>query len=75
MTQLQIELPEALAESVEKRAADTGLTVSRYVADLIQKEIASPEWPEGFFERVAGSWRGESLERPPQPLLEERESW
>lgn len=32
-------------------------------------------WPPGYFERTAGSFAGEPLERPPQGTAEQRERW
>ena len=32
-------------------------------------------WPEGFFERVAGAWKGEPLRREDQGEYEARDDW
>jgi hypothetical protein len=32
-------------------------------------------WPEKYFERTAGAFAGEPLERPPQLPFEKREEW
>jgi hypothetical protein len=34
----------------------------------------SERWPEGFFERTAGAWQGDPLERGNQGVYEVRES-
>ena len=72
MPQVHTYLPEALVEKVRQRARAQGLSLSRYLAELISREIGD-EWPERFFEEVLGGWKGE-LERPPQGDLEHRES-
>lgn len=48
------------------------MSISRYLAQLVQREI-SPDWPTGYFEDVVGGWKGGLLERPSQGTLEQRE--
>ncbi len=60
--QMHLYVPEALAETVRRRAQEKGVSVSRYLAELVQHEI-SDEWDDSFFEEVVGGWVGE-LERP-----------
>jgi len=71
MTRLNLDIPEDVAEELKRRAADAGLSVSDYVSELVDGESES-EWPDGFFERVAGGWSGHSLERPEQGEFEDR---
>ena len=73
MTRLTLELPEEVAAEVKRRAEGHGVSLSRFVTDLVQREVRRG-WPERFFEEVVGGWKGESLERPAQGLLEERDS-
>ena len=73
MPQIHFYVPESLASKIRDRANAAGLSVSRYVAEVIKTEMA-PDWPEGFFEEVAGGWQGEPLERPPQGNPEGRDS-
>ena len=74
MPQLHTYVPKGLAERVAARARARGVPVSRYLADLIRRDV-DLGWPEGFFDRVAGGWKGAPLRRAPQGRLEERESW
>lgn len=69
--QLHLYLPEEIAEEVRKRAEARGLSVSRFLAELVKREVAGG-WPEGYFERVVGSWEG--LERPAQGKADLRDS-
>lgn len=72
MPQLHLYVPDATAELLKRRAEERGLTLSKYLAEVVGKEINGGEWPEGYFEDVLGAWEGE-LERPPQGLYEKRE--
>lgn len=69
--QLHLYLPDDVAERVKARAAARGLSVSRYLAELVSREVATG-WPDGFFETVVGGWQGD-LERPPDSELEVRD--
>jgi hypothetical protein len=72
MSQLLIDVSDAIAEQLRRRAEAQGLTVSQYLENLLCREL-SEEWPPGFFEEVVGGWQGEPLERPPQGAYENRE--
>ncbi len=72
--QLHLYLSDDLANSVRRRAQAEGVSVSKYLADLVQREVGTG-WPEGFFEKVVGGWQGPPLERPDQGQLEEREGF
>ena len=72
MPQLHLYVPEPLACSIRARAEARGLSVSRYLAEIVCREMGEG-WPEGYFEDVVGRWEGDELERPPQGELEERE--
>lgn len=72
MPQLHLYIPDELAERIQRQAQSANLSVSRYLAELVQREIVT-DWPEGYFEEVVGGWQGGALERPPQGVLEQRE--
>ena len=72
MRQLQLEVPDEVAEEVRGRAESEGVTVSDYLAKLVCREVVT-EWPEGYFEEVLGGWVGNPLERPPQGDFETRD--
>ena len=72
MAQLHFYVPDDVAAEIRRRAESMGMTTSRYVAELVSRELAG-EWPLGYFDNVIGSWEGEPLERPDQGALEERE--
>jgi hypothetical protein len=70
--QLHTYVPAHLAARAVSRAAARGIPVSRYLADLIRRDV-DLGWPDAYFERVVGRWYGRPLRRPPQRDLEERE--
>ena len=72
MPQLHFSVSEDIAEKVKSRALHSNMTVSRYLADIISREVGD-RWPPGFFDHVAGSWQGPPLKRPPQGEYEARE--
>ena len=72
MSQLHLYVPDDLAEEVQRRAEAEGMTVSKYLASVVKRELHSG-WPPGFFEEVVGGWVGEPLRRGPQGGYEDRE--
>lgn len=71
MPQLHLYVPEHVADEVKRRADAQGISASRYLAELVTREVAN-DWPPGFFEQVVGGWAGDALQRPEQPAVEER---
>ena len=72
MAQLHCYVPEEIAQQAQRRAAQSGLSLSRYLAELVKRDAgASASWPEGYFD-IFGKWEGAPLERPPAMPLEER---
>ncbi|MGA8148081.1 MAG: hypothetical protein WB870_10970 [Gallionellaceae bacterium] len=72
MAQLHCYVPEELAQQAQRRARQSGLSLSRYLAELVKRDAGSTAgWPEGYFD-IFGKWEGAPLERPPQLALEER---
>jgi hypothetical protein len=73
MPQLHFYVPEELADKIRLEAQTANMSISRYIAELIKRNIA-PEWPEGYFDEVVGGWCGEPLKRPNQGDFEQRET-
>ncbi len=72
MAQLYCYVPDSLAKQIQHRAAQAGLNLSRYLAELIKKDVSEHNaWPEGYFE-LFGQWQGEPLVRADSLPLEER---
>ena len=72
MPQLHLYVPEDIALKVQKKAKARNLTVSRYLAEVIKRDIGEG-WPEGYFDRVCGRWDGEFPDIPreePEELTE-----
>lgn len=72
MPHLHLCVPDTVADKIKQRAQAVGMSTSRYLAQLVQHELASNYWPEGFFDEVIGGWQGERLQRPAQGEFETR---
>lgn len=73
MSQLHFYVPDDIEREIREQAARANLPLSRYLAEIIKNQTRKPDqWPEGYFERVLGQWKGEALERAPQGDYEER---
>jgi len=71
MPQMHFYVPRDLSNRIQQEARSAKMSVSRYLAELVKREMA-PKWPEGYFEQVVGGWRGEPLQRPAQGEYEQR---
>ncbi|MBS4096016.1 MAG: hypothetical protein KGZ83_04150 [Sulfuricella sp.] len=72
MTQLHCYVPEEVARQVKLRAEQSGLPLSRYLAELVKRDAqADAGWPENYFD-LFGKWEGDPPERPAQLPLEKR---
>jgi len=70
MAQLHCYVPDKIADLFRRKAKQSHLSTSKYLAFLVKNEI-SEEWPENYFDLV-GSWEGVPLERPAQGDFENR---
>jgi hypothetical protein len=73
MPQLHFYVPDTMAKQLRGRARALGLSVSRYLATVVRRDLGEG-WPKGFFEEVVGGWKGKALKRSPQGTIEEREA-
>jgi hypothetical protein len=71
MAQLHFYVPDKFAAEIRKRAEQAHLPVSRFLVDIISREIGT-EWPENYFSDIGGGWQGEALNREPEGTLENR---
>ena len=62
MPQMHLYVRDELADEIRRRAQAKGIPVSRYLGELIEREFVQG-WPDGYFERVVGAWKGEPLSR------------
>jgi hypothetical protein len=69
---LHLYIPDELAAEIRRRAKTEGVSVSRYLADLVARQVPAG-WPKDFFRDIVGGWVGARLTRPPQPELERRD--
>ena len=74
MAQLHCYVPKEIAQQAQRRASQSGLSLSRYLAELVKRDAqTSATWPEGYFD-IFGKWEGTPLERPSQLPLEVRQA-
>ena len=74
MPQLHLYIPEELAAEVARKARARGLSVSRFLAELVQQRVTTA-WPEHYFDQVVGSWKGKKLVRTRQAEFERRDTF
>lgn len=63
MPQLHFSVDEATVKRIEREAKRRGLSVSRYLASIIERE-AGQSWPTGYLSQVVGSCAGAGLGEP-----------
>ena len=71
MPQLHFYVPDDVAEQIKARAALAKQPVSRYVAELVKRDL-SQGWPKDYFERIAGVTGDDPIVYEPSGLPEER---
>lgn len=69
--QLHFYVPDDIAEQIKARAALAKQPVSRYVAELVKRDVGQG-WPEDYFKRIAGSANDAPIGHEPAGLPEER---
>ncbi len=70
MPQLHCYVQDDLAVKLQEKARQAHLSVSKYLALLVEREVAT-QWPDRYFE-VFGGWQGETLVRSQQGDYEQR---
>ena len=71
MPQLHLYVPKAVEELLRERAKSRNMSLSKYLAEIVQRETQAG-WPEGYFQHVVGAWSGTVPKLMDLPL-EERE--
>ncbi len=71
MQHLSCYVPDWVAKKVRRKAKEAQLPVSRYLVQLIEREVTN-EWPDGYAD-LFGAWQGPPLERPAPEEFEKRE--
>lgn len=66
MPQIHLSVDQRTATELAARAAAKGLSLSRYLADLVRCEVAA-DWPNGYLRAVVGSCADDPLEPPEDP--------
>ena len=71
MPQLHFYVPDDVAKQIKARAAQAKLPISRYVADLVKRDVGQG-WPEDYFERISGAPEGAEIRYEPSGPPDER---
>lgn len=71
MAQLHCYVTDELAKRLKAKAEQSHQSVSKYLAELIRREVDA-QWPADYFDQVFGCWEGEPLERADQGEYEQR---
>jgi hypothetical protein len=73
VSQLRFYIPDELEKIVRRQAAEAQLPLSRYLAELIKREVSRRnEWPKDYFDEAFGRWEGGTLIREHEGTLEPR---
>lgn len=70
MPQLHCYVPDTVAEQLHHKAEQAHISVSKYLAELVKKDVGT-DWPEDFFD-LYGAWKGDPLSRGEQGEYEDR---
>jgi hypothetical protein len=66
VAQLHFSVDAEIAERLEARARQQGTSLSRYLAQLVSREVGEA-WPDGYLERAIGSCATDPLDEPADP--------
>ena len=70
MAQLHFYVPDGVADEIKARAAEARMPVSRYVAELVKRDVGRG-WPKDYFKRIS-SGKPPAIVHEPSGLPEER---
>lgn len=71
MPQLHFYVPDDFAKRIKARAARARLPVSRYLAELVKRDVGQ-DWPKGYFERISSTEPDAFIRHEPAGQAEER---
>lgn len=75
MSQLHFYVPDEIEAQIRQQAQMLHLPLSRYLADIVKREIAAQnQWPAGYFE-LFDQWQGEPSSKPESLVVEDRLSF
>ncbi len=66
MAQLHFSVEAEVAERLIARARQQGTSLSRYLAELVRREVGDG-WPAGYLEGTIGSCAQDPLDEPADP--------
>jgi len=69
---MHLYLKKAVAEEVRRRAESQGLSISAYLAHVVEAAVQDC-WPDGYLSEVIGCMENDPLERPAEQGWETRD--
>jgi len=70
MSTLHFYVPDDAEAQIRMKAGQANLPLSKYLADLVKREVGvQNQWPEGYFE-LFDAWQGEPASRPEDLTVE-----
>ena len=72
MAQLHFYVPDDLAEQIKARAAQAKMPISRYVAELVKRDVGLG-WPKDYFKRISRGTSATAIVHEPSGPPEERQ--
>lgn len=64
MPQLSLYLNEPTMKDLRNDAREAGVSVSKYVAQLVVEKASRKGWPDGYWDEVYGSLEDDSFQIP-----------
>lgn len=75
MSQLHFYVSDEIEAQIRQKAQSLNLPLSRYLANVIKREVSvQNQWPEGYFE-LFDQWQGEPMIKPESLPVENRLSF
>ena len=72
MAQLHFYVPDALAKQIKARAAQAKMPISRYVAELVKRDVGLG-WPKDYFKRISSRTSAAAIVHEPSGPPEDRQ--
>ena len=72
MSQLHFYVPDDLEAQIRQQAQQLNLSVPKYLAELVKRELATQQQLPDSYVALFDQWQGEASQRPEQLPVDER---